>query len=173
MRKGQYQGRPETAPGHQPSAAAHHHPHHRPNPQQTYGSGFNKPDSHSTTNYSKFHEDQVLFKSNGFDGPSSMANDSAVPHHGMTTQLPHSPQLRPQHYAPEYQMTATANFYRPDNRASSSFGGFSSDINPAGGVHERSIEEGSRDSRVNPLRTNTGFMAPSEQPKGQYYNPVA
>ena len=69
-------------------------------------------------------------------------------------------------------MTATANFYRPDNRASSSFGGFSSDINPAG-VHERSIEEGSRDSRVNPLRTNTGFMAPSEQPKGHYYNPVA
>ena len=94
-RKGQYQGRPDTAPGHQPSTGVHPHQHQRPNPQQTYGSGFNKPDSHSTTNYSKFHEDQVLFKSNGFDNPSSMANDSAVPHHGMTTQLPHSPQLRP------------------------------------------------------------------------------
>ena len=30
----------------------------------------------TNTKYSRFHEDQVLFKSNGFDGPSSRVNES-------------------------------------------------------------------------------------------------
>lgn len=68
------------------------------------------PASHSNTNYSRFNEDQVLFKSNGFDGnatSSGRANDSAM------LQSPTIHQLHRDEDASDSKLTGTANFEKP------------------------------------------------------------
>lgn len=68
------------------------------------------PVSHSNTNYSRFNEDQVLFKSNGFDGnatSSGKANDSAM------LQSPTIHQLHRDDGTSDSKLTGTANFEKP------------------------------------------------------------
>lgn len=69
------------------------------------------PVTSSNPNYSRFYEDQVLFKSNGFDGngtSSGKANDSA---------MLQSPEIRNQRntLTSDSKLTGTANFERPQD----------------------------------------------------------
>ena len=69
------------------------------------------PVSSSNANYSRFYEDQVLFKSNGFDGngtSSGKANDSA---------MLQSPEIKNQRntLTSDSKLTGTANFERPQD----------------------------------------------------------
>ena len=89
-----------------------------PYENQTYGyqlsggkNAISNPVSSSNANYSRFYEDQVLFKSNGFDGngtSSGKANDSA---------MLQSPVIKNQRntMTSDSKLTGTANFERPQD----------------------------------------------------------
>ena len=158
----------QTQQTQQPELSPLHYPNYTPSGTSNEVRGNSAGFTNLKQTNSRFHEDQVLFKSNGFDGPSSRVNES---------QLPHSPQIRHTHTQLPYhhqqidhngRFGATANF---QNRDSSSYENFSSGTK-FGQADDRATVypvdqsiEASRASFTNPCNTNYGYYKQEEMHK--------
>lgn len=136
------------------------------------------PVSNSNTNYSRFGEDQVLFKSNGFEGngtSSGKANDSAM------LQSPNVQNRGRNEGVSDSKLTATANFERPrdyDVKYSDYRRGGSRDRSYGERPQYYQNRQPAAESHINPFKARDAFhhTRPEMMSSGHQsfnYNPAA
>lgn len=128
------------------------------------------PVSNSNGNYSRFYDDQVLFKSNGFEGnatSSGKANDSAM------LQSPNVQNNPKDNLNSDSKLTGTANFERP-REYDAKYSDYRRDNSRDRAYGDNQPREENKDSQMNPFKTrdytyNPSMISSSGQPFG--HNP--